>query len=1252
MKLLEIGAKIIAQTKYEERAIPKEAGFRWDPAARHWWTENLAAAAKTLPYNPEVSPDLRERLTGQVQAISQGVKDSMATDADIEIPAPDGQEYLPFQRAGIAYALKRQNCLIGDEMGLGKRLASGTPVLTPEGWVPIEQICVGDRLLGADGRPVSVCATYRAEDRPLYRVVFSDGAWVLADDEHLWAVQHVRNDGPRRNKNGSWRVMTTAAILSSGLKDGAGNRKWRIPLVKPVQLPQRDLPADPYLVGVTIGDGSYLRGDRWSLCTDAEIITSLGLPIRRKHKTADYVAYSSVRVPGLKRERADGKRIPKEYLFASEVQRRSLLAGLLDTDGWINPSGTIQYGTASSGLAEDVVSLVESLGGTATISIKQNPIYTYLGEKRTGKPSHILTIRLAGENPFRLKRKSQRWRPLSKYQPTRIIVAIDRVANGPGVCLRVDAPDGLFVVKNHIVTHNTIQALGVVNADESLRRVLVVCPASLRINWAREAERWLVRRRPIVVIEATTKPPEQIPRDCVVVLNYDILRKHRAWLRSVTWHLIVYDEAHYLKNDKAQRTKEALGAFSQNSRNHIPPIPGRRKLFLTGTPIVNRPVELWPLAHACFPSEFRDRWAYLKRYCDAHQTRWGWDFSGASNLGELHEKIRQAFLIRRLKRDVLKDLPAKRRQIVELAANGCAGLVREEMDIFNRHQKAIADLRDLRGRRADLSEGQYREAMLKLKDTVSVSFAQMSKLRQLTGVAKAPRVADHISELLEEADKVVVMAEHLAVVAQLKERFGNAAVVLTGETTAEDRQAAVDRFQTDPTCKVFVGTIRAAGVGITLTAASLVVFAELNWVPGSMSQAEDRCVLEGEPILTPSGWVKIEDISVGDKVISSDGKPHQIVDTWHSRPRDKILSEISVIGLQAPLRVTSDHKLLTSSGWKEARQIVPGDLILTPASYDCPTKESVPVDESCRFPGTFTTKEQLLFGDYYSKQRIKPETTQRNATLITLPPAISLTQEAMFVFGYYIGDGFSSISPSKGRFVSFSGNVDEKADRIELCKKWAAGYGVKGSVYFAKDGKGSELRVFSAEMAAWFSLHFGRTLSDKRIPEWVFECSIEQRKAFIRGWLLSDGYIRRGRNEIITSSERLCAQCSRLLMSVGLKPCSHYGAASESYTVGWSEAVGPSLKVSSIFHRRIKRRERVYDLTVDGDPSFVVGTAVVHNCHRIGQAESVLIQTVVLEESLDALIAKKLMKKQIVIDAALDATAIADAMKPVVDMEF
>ena len=370
----------------------------------------------------------------------------------------------------------------------------------------------------------------------------------------------------------------------------------------------------------------------------------------------------------------------------------------------------------------------------------------------------------------------------------------------------------------------TIQAIGLINADPTIRRVLVICPNSLRLNWQREAEKWLVRPMATCLAQKGVDPTVAD----LVIVNYDKLvgsggRALHSVLMSMEWDLLIADECQALKNPKAQRTVAVLRGKDANWKGVDGGLITRTKRFLamTGTPIPNRPVEAHPILEACDPTSF-PFFPYVKRFCAAHQfTPYAgatpvWDFSGASNLEELQAKLRSTVMIRRLKADVLAELPPKERQIVVLPAEGKYNAATLQRDF----QTAVN--------------------ALEIGDTAA--FTEFSAQRHEQALAKSPRIVEFVQDILESNDgrKLILFAHHKDVIASFVAAFPLVAVQLTGDDSAQERQDAVDAFQNDPKVRLFIGSIMASGVGLTLTAASHVIFAEEDWVPANVTQAEDR----------------------------------------------------------------------------------------------------------------------------------------------------------------------------------------------------------------------------------------------------------------------------------------------------------------------------------------------------------------------------------------------------------------------------
>lgn len=388
----------------------------------------------------------------------------------------------------------------------------------------------------------------------------------------------------------------------------------------------------------------------------------------------------------------------------------------------------------------------------------------------------------------------------------------------------------------------TIQAIGVVNialeASDHIR-VLVVAPKIALPNWERELREWLIKNLSI----ARWTMAHQASAD-IVVVNYDILSRAEiiGEIRVVDWDVVVFDEAHALKNPKAKRTKAAFG----DRQAGTPQIQGKRRLFLTGTPILNRPIELFPMLNAMGVTIAQNYYGYARRYCNGHTTMRGFDVSGASNLDELQHVLRATCMVRRLKADVLTQLPPKRYELVEFDAvdrQTCNALAneRESLRQWSERIKALKESRNRAGRAGNKEA--LRDAVAELAEGERARLAQISRLRHETAIAKVSLVIEHVVGVLASTkDAVLLFAHHRDVIAKLRDGLATAgyeAAVITGQTGEPERLSAQAEIK-DGEKRLFIGSMHACGVAINLPEASTVVFAEQDWTPTVMSQCEDR----------------------------------------------------------------------------------------------------------------------------------------------------------------------------------------------------------------------------------------------------------------------------------------------------------------------------------------------------------------------------------------------------------------------------
>jgi SWI/SNF-related matrix-associated actin-dependent regulator 1 of chromatin subfamily A len=304
------------------------------------------------------------------------------------------------------------------------------------------------------------------------------------------------------------------------------------------------------------------------------------------------------------------------------------------------------------------------------------------------------------------------------------------------------------------------------------------------------------------------------------------------------WDVLIPDEAHALKNWSALRTQAVLGEEGLMQRAH-------RTVFLSGTPIENYPKEIWSIAASICPAKFGSWQEYSKRYCGMHREGGRLVDTGASNLAELQQRLRASFMIRRLKSDVLKELPPKRRQLIVLGDSRVDWSqdpdFRRWHDLYEKDYEA-----KLAALEAAKTAEDYARAARALDAFTGVAFEDMSELRHKTAVAKLPACIEYIDKILETSiEKLVIFAHHQDVLAQLAEHYGDQAVSLHGQTTDKAREAAVKRFRTG-NARIFIGGLKAAGVGLNLFESSTAIFIEIDWNPAKVTQAEDRLCRFGQ----------------------------------------------------------------------------------------------------------------------------------------------------------------------------------------------------------------------------------------------------------------------------------------------------------------------------------------------------------------------------------------------------------------------
>lgn len=792
------------------------AGAKFDGPPNNTWSTDAETAMRIcgkladIGFTVILTPETRRLLEGEVADATASIEAARARLVEIDKRlAKKGRSLFTFQKLGIVWMSSRKKLVNCDDMGLGKAQPVDEPVLTPRGFVPIGSLKVGDFVVGANGKPVRVEGVYPQGVRTVYEVKFSDGASTRSCNEHLWGV-HTFNDLQR---GGRMRVLPLSEIRRK--LRCKSNWTYYVPVAPAVEMESRSVSLDAYMLGFLIGDGFFGGGTPLVSSMDEEVLEyirrQLPTELTLKRGSVD-VARCDYRISqravppqkggnvvlnSLKHYKLMGCNsftvfVPEDYKNNSADVRLAVLQGLMDSDGTVSKdSMVIEFNSASERLAGDVIWLVRSLGGAVKYSTRISA---------SGSIDHRVRLMMpVGMCPFRLKRKVARYKDRTKYLPIRMIVGVEEAGEADTVCIRVASEDGLYVTKDFAVTHNTSQSLCSL-PNQACTGVLVICPSIAKGVWKREAAIWRDDYRVTVLSgKKSFRWPEQGE---IVVINYDVLPATPPPAPKGMELVLVADEAHYLKNYKSQRTQKvaAIAALAD------------RRIFLTGTPLPSRPVDLWSVLQvAGVEREAFQSWKEFCRLFNGRKNPFG-GMTWGKPLPEVGELLKPV-LIRRLKKDVLKDLPDKMYRVLEVEISA-------EVE-----KKLDAEIKSL-GPEVWLA-----------REISEIPFDKMAKTRALLAKSKEDAAIEVIETYEEANEPLVVFSAHRYVIDRLAGREGWA--VITGDVKSKERTAIEEKFQRGELRGV-AATIGAASTALTLTRASHALYVDLSWVPADNSQSEDR----------------------------------------------------------------------------------------------------------------------------------------------------------------------------------------------------------------------------------------------------------------------------------------------------------------------------------------------------------------------------------------------------------------------------
>lgn len=806
-----------------------------------------------------------------------------------------GKSLFPHQETAVKFLVTRKKAILADSMGFGKMEPVSALIPTPNGFKQMGDIHVGDVVFGSDGKPCNVLEVFPHKSKQIYKVEFTDGTSCRCGLEHLWIVRtgnHVR-------RNQGWQVLSLEDMMKTGFewssKTGKHAHKYQIPTASPIQYEERNHYIQPYLLGLCIGDGNLCNGGVVISIPDTEVETAERITplikegyalkcdkapscpryrITKIHHKQYNEYIQEIKRLGLN-VHGNYKFIPDEYKFDSIENRIELLRGLMDSDGTISKTGNkMHYSTNSERLADDVCELVFSLGGIA-----RKHSYTRVKDgKELIEFSIFIQIKV---NPFHLKRKHDLYNPTNKKYCTKRIKCATPDGIEDAQCIRVDSDNHSYLTsRNYIVTHNTTSSI-VASIAGGFKRVLVICPASLKKNWENELSDY-VGNDEITIVEGRTWKENRY-----TIINYDILKNfytlptemstkshlelndegdvvrvekdvevisrkksviedamENSQLYQSKFDLIIIDEAHKLSNTSSGFFKIVSDLVKRSKPEAI--------YELTGTPITNKPINFYNILKIIGAYVADDWQYYVERYCE-----------GKKFYNKKERDARTAIFLRNKNKKSWYDLTNEEKDELNLTldkyckkqwSTGGASYLDDLQEAIKtyylRRDKQDLNMvkKDVKLLKYDLSEDERAEYD-KVWDEFIKDKAGKEDLKALMeGIAfrqwlankMVPKTIELTNELLKSGEKVIIFCTFDEELNALADTYKGQCVIHNGKKTAKQKNEAVEKFQNDPECKVFIGNIISAGVGLTLIASRYVVFNSIDYVPGNCEQAEDR----------------------------------------------------------------------------------------------------------------------------------------------------------------------------------------------------------------------------------------------------------------------------------------------------------------------------------------------------------------------------------------------------------------------------
>lgn len=722
------------------------------------------------------------------------------------MPTNGGRKLKEHQKIGAKFLVANKKCVLADSMGLGKALSINELIPTPTGFKKMKDLELNDKIFDSNGDICYVHGIFPQGVRPIYQVKFSDNTVCECDLEHLWIV--------KSKEDNNWQVKSLQEIIDSDFKQ----QKYIIPTQHHINY-------------------KNFRNK----------ISSPKFGEQIEEKNIDF--------------------IPEEYKINSYYNRKLLIRGLLNKNGELNEKNEVYYITQHYQLAKDIVEIVNSMGCLAKIedyeenkykiifNLNFNPFFWIENpEKFELYQENLIVESINMINGVKNKNKWQKE-----------IIDIQYLRDEEAICIKVNSPDSSFLAtRNYIVTHNTTTSIIGALAG-GYQKILVITTASLKTTWKKDLVLYENEENIEIVNGRTWKPGARF-----TVINYDIIQnfysvaeepvyeyepvydvngnlvktlkvpvyvkdkngnltpkmqksRNKALIQEKLansplflegYDCVIIDEAQKLSNNKSIRYKTISDFLKKANPEAI--------YLCTGTPLTNRPINLFHILKLINADITKDYYYYIQRYCGGKKFtkkdgKEFWTMGDATNLEELREKIKNIYIRR---------LASETNEMVNKS------VIRKYYDLTPKQQTEYNKLWE-----------DYVAAQEEDKQEESEQYRQLVEgglVRQYLAKEMVEHTIDMVDDIIDNGEKVVIITCFQEEMDMFKKHYGNKCVCYSGGMTTTQKDSAQNAFMTNPKVQVFVGQVIAAGVGLSLPIAKTLIFNSYDWVAANNKQCEDR----------------------------------------------------------------------------------------------------------------------------------------------------------------------------------------------------------------------------------------------------------------------------------------------------------------------------------------------------------------------------------------------------------------------------